>query len=83
MQSVNLKQKIPPPQNVVRGYFASWNMTLAYYNDQRDLHRGNMVYLDGTRGYALVEGGEAYEVEFEYRNGEISRLICSCFCSCK
>ena len=37
--------------------------------------------LDGGRGYAIVEGTEAYEVEFEYRNGEISGLICSCFCS--
>jgi uncharacterized Zn finger protein len=27
------------------------------------------------------KGGEAYEVEFEYRNGEISSLVCSCFCS--
>ena len=37
--------------------------------------------LDGGRGYAIVEGTEAYEVEFAYRNGEISGLICSCFCS--
>lgn len=37
--------------------------------------------LDGTRGYAIVEGREAYEVEFDYRNGQISGLICSCFCS--
>ena len=29
----------------------------------------------------VIEGSEAYEVEFEYRNGEISQLICSCFCS--
>ena len=28
-----------------------------------------------------MEGSENYEVEFEYRNGEISQLICSCFCS--
>ena len=31
--------------------------------------------------YAIVEGSEAYEVEFEYDNGEISKLTCSCFCS--
>ena len=52
--------------------------------------RGNEYYIenkvryismDGTKGYAIVEGSEAYEVEFEYRNGEISNLICSCFCS--
>ncbi len=37
--------------------------------------------VDGTHGYAIVEGSKAYEVEFQYRNGEISGLICSCFCS--
>ena len=43
----------------------------------------NVVYisLDGNRGYAIVEGSEAYEVEFEYQDGEISHLTCSCFCS--
>lgn len=39
------------------------------------------ISLDGTRGYAIVEGREGYEVEFEYRKGEVSALICSCFCS--
>ncbi len=39
------------------------------------------ISLDGSRGYAIVEGSEAYEVEFEYRNGEIHALVCSCFCS--
>jgi len=37
--------------------------------------------LNGFRGYAIVEGSETYEVEFEYHNGEISGLTCSCFCS--
>ena len=39
------------------------------------------ISIDGTKGYAIVEGSEPYEVEFEYCNGEISNLICSCFCS--
>lgn len=39
------------------------------------------ISIDGTKGCAIVEGSEAYEVEFEYRNGEISGLVCSCFCS--
>jgi len=39
------------------------------------------ISVDGTRGYAIVEGSEAYEVEFEYHSGQISNLICSCFCS--
>lgn len=48
-----------------------------YYIDK------NVVYLsiDGTMGYAIVEGGKPYEVEFEYHDGEISGLSCSCFCS--
>ena len=37
--------------------------------------------IDGTKGCAIVEGSEPYEVEFEYKGGEISQLICSCFCS--
>lgn len=49
-----------------------------YYFDNRVRY----ICIDGTRGYAIVEGSEAYEVEFEYRNGEISNLTCSCFCSC-
>ena len=43
------------------------------------------ICLDGTKGYAIVEGSKPYEVEFDYRGGEISKLICSCFCinNCK
>ena len=39
------------------------------------------ISIDGTKGYAIVEGSENYEVEFVYQGGEISRLVCSCFCS--
>ena len=39
------------------------------------------ISVNGTKGYAIVEGSEAYEVEFQYSKGEISKLICSCFCS--
>lgn len=44
-------------------------------------NRVRYISLDGNHGYAIVEGSEAYTVEFEYRNGEISNLICDCFCS--
>lgn len=44
-------------------------------------NRVRYICLDGIRGYAIVEGSESYAVEFEYRNGEISNLICDCFCS--
>ena len=37
--------------------------------------------IDGTQGHAIVEGGEVYEVEFQYRNGVVKELVCSCFCS--
>lgn len=44
-------------------------------------NRVRYISLDGKHGYAIVEGTEAYEVEFEYSNGEISQLTCTCFCS--
>jgi len=40
-----------------------------------------IIRLDGTRGHAIVEGSENYEIEFDYIEGEISNLKCSCFCS--
>lgn len=52
--------------------------------------RGHEYYLDnrvrclslrGDRGYAIVEGTQFYEVEFEYRDGRVSRLTCPCYCS--
>ncbi len=39
------------------------------------------ISLDGTHGYAVVEGTEPYEVEFDFFDGGISNLTCSCFCS--
>ena len=39
------------------------------------------ISIDDGKGYAIVEGSETYEVEFEYHKGEISGLVCSCFCS--
>ena len=50
----------------------------------RDYYLENKVIyisIDGDKGYAIVEGGEVYEVEFEYRDGRIRGLVCSCFCS--
>lgn len=44
-------------------------------------NRVSYLCIDGTSGYAIVEGNEAYEVEFEYRDGEIRNLVCSCFCN--
>lgn len=43
--------------------------------------RVRYICLNGTMGLAIVEGSENYVVEFEYRGGEISHLICECPCS--
>ena len=44
-------------------------------------NRVRYICIDGTYGYAIVEGSKTYEVEFQYNNSEISGLTCSCFCS--
>lgn len=54
------------PQIVTRGH--------EYYMENRVCY----LCLDGTKGYAIVEGSEAYEVEFTYRDGQISQMMCSC-----
>lgn len=43
----------------------------------------SFIEIDCTKGHAIVEGSENYEVEFDYVDGEISNLKCSCFCSGK
>ena len=49
----------------------------SYYKQNRVRY----ICLDGSKGYAIVEGTETYEVDFEYCGGMISGLTCSCFCS--
>ena len=36
-----------PRKSVVQVHFSGNNMTLSYYNDRFDLHRGDAVYVDG------------------------------------
>ena len=43
-------------------------------------NRVKYLCVDGNHGYAIVEGTDAYEVEFEYEDGEVRNLTCSCFC---
>ena len=45
-------------------------------------NRVSYICIDGTKGFAIVEGSKSYFVEFQYRNGEISHLICDCPCAC-
>ena len=44
-------------------------------------NRVRYLCLDGTKGYAIVEGTRAYTVEFEYQNGTVRNLLCDCYCS--
>lgn len=62
------KQKIP---------FEIYHRGYDYYADDRVIY----LSLDGETGHAIVEGSEYYDVDFTYRNGEISALTCDCFCS--
>ena len=43
-------------------------------------NRVRYICLNGTKGYAIVEGTNAYTVEFAYQDGEIRSLVCDCFC---
>ena len=48
-----------------------------YYIDNRVRY----LCIDGHKGHAVVLGSEAYEVDFDYHDGEISNLTCDCFCT--
>ncbi len=48
-----------------------------YYMNNKVLY----ISVDKTHGKAIVEGSEIYEIEFDYCDGIISNLVCSCFCS--
>ena len=49
--------------------------------DYYDENRVKYICVDHGKGRAIVKGGKPYEIEFEYHDGEISHLVCSCFCS--
>ena len=54
---------------------------LGYYQENRVRY----LCLNGVQGRAIVEGAKPYEVEFQYRDGQISNLFCDCPCgyTCK
>ena len=47
-----------------------------YYRDDRVQY----LSLDGGRGRAIVDGSHPYEVEFQYEDGIVTNLACSCPC---
>ena len=48
----------------------------AYYLESKVSY----IEVDGTCGYAIVEGSKPYEIEFNYEEGAITNIRCSCFC---
>lgn len=52
------------------------NAAFDYYMENRVKY----LCIDGDRGIALVIGSSPYKVEFTYKNGQISNLVCSCYC---
>lgn len=44
-------------------------------------NRVRYLCINGTHGYAIVEGNRGYEIEFEFCDGEISNLVCDCPCT--
>ena len=53
------KETIVPRKSVVQVHFPTRNMKLAYYNDQFDLHCGDLVYVDGKQ--SPLEGAQALQ----------------------
>ena len=39
------------------------------------------IELDHGKGRAIVVGSKPYEVEFNFHNGDISGLVCNCYCA--
>ena len=60
---------------------AVWERGREYYMDNHVRY----ICVDAGHGRAIVEGEHAYEVEFDFTDGEIRNLICSCPCgyTCK
>ncbi len=58
-----------------------WERGREYYVDNHVRY----ICVDAGHGRAIVEGEYAYEVEFDFTNGEIRNLICCCPCgyTCK
>ena len=44
-------------------------------------NRVRYICLSGSKGYAVVEGEQTYEVTFTYQDGIVSNLFCDCPCT--
>ena len=59
-----VQQVAAPKKSVVKVYFIGSGKKLSYYNDQFDLHNGDMVYVEGS-----MEGqrGRVIEVSYNFK----------------
>lgn len=48
-----------------------------YYADNRVIY----ICVDGAKGRAIVVGRKPYDLEFTLRNGEVTDLVCGCYCA--
>lgn len=53
-----------------------WDRGHEYYMENRVRY----ICLENGHGKAIVENTQAYEVEFDFSNGEIRNLLCNCPC---
>lgn len=44
-------------------------------------NRVEYIELNNGKGRAIVKGTKPYEIEFNYNNGDISGLVCDCYCT--
>ena len=73
-------EAVAPVRSLVRIYFPDRNQTLTYYNDQFDLHKGDLVYVDGK-----LEGmlGRVTEVNYNFKIKISAKIMVLCFiCYC-
>ena len=60
-QTQPVQQVVAPKKSVVKVYFIGSGKKLSYYNDQFDVHNGDMVYVEGS-----MEGQRGRIVEVSY-----------------
>ena len=69
-----ISRKPKPTRSLVLIHFPARNMTLSYYNDQFDLHCGDLVFVDGK-----LEGFRGHVVDvcytFKIKLSDYKRVI--------
>lgn len=65
--------------NKMKESFDEWTTLrgISYHKSKNVLY----FHFENNHIYAIVEGSKNYEIEFDYRDGVVSNLMCSCFCT--